>query len=86
MDTFRLRDRDLVWREVGDEVIILDMRASIYASVNESGRTLWLRLAEGASLDDLAGELETEYGLDPVDARRDAEAFLKSLQDRDLLA
>ncbi len=83
---FRLRDRDLVWREVGDEVIILDTRASIYASVNESGRVLWLRLAEGATLDDLAGELQREYGLDAADAKRDAEAFVTSLRERDLLA
>ena len=83
---FRLRDHDLVWREVGDEVIILDTRASIYASVNESGRVLWLRLAEGATLDDLVGELKREYELDSVDARRDAEAFLTSLRERDLLA
>ena len=86
VDTFRLRDQDLVWREVEDEIIILDTRASVYASVNEAGRVLWLKLAEGASLEDLSGELVRHYGLNEADATRDAEAFLQSLRDQDLLS
>ena len=86
MDKFRLREDDLVWREVEDEVIILDMRASVYASVNEAGRVLWLKLAEGASLDELTGELVRQYELNEADATRDAEAFLQSLRDQDLLS
>ena len=86
MDRFRLREDDLVWREVEDEVIILDTRASVYASVNEAGRVLWLKLAEGASLDDLTGELVRHYGLNEADATRDAEAFLHALRDQDLLS
>jgi hypothetical protein len=86
VDRFRLRDDDLVWREVEDEVIILDMRASVYASVNEAGRALWLKLAEGASLDDLTSELVRRYELNEADATRDAKAFLQSLRDQDLLS
>jgi hypothetical protein len=86
VDTFRLRDQDLVWREVEDEIIILDMRASVYASVNEAGRVLWLKLAEGASLDELTAELVRLYELNEADATRDAKEFVQSLRDQDLLS
>jgi hypothetical protein len=86
VSTLRLRDSDLAWREVGDEVVVLDLRASVYATVNEAGRALWLLLADGASEEELIQLLERAYGLDRAQARRDAEAFVSTLKARELLA
>lgn len=86
MERHRLRSQGLIWREVEEEIIILDMEASLYASVNAAGRMLWLRLAEGASLDELASALEGEFGLERTRARADAAAFLGALKSQGLLA
>lgn len=85
MEQLRLRERDLVWREVDDEIVILDIKASVYVGVNASGRVLWLRLVEGATLDELAAELEQVYGLPAASARRDASAFVEAMREQGLL-
>lgn len=85
MEQLRLREHDLVWREVEDEIVILDMRESLYASLNEAGRVLWLRLVEGATFEELEQELTATYGLSPEAAHRDAHAFVSSLSEHGLL-
>ena len=86
VDELRLREQDIVWRQVENEIVILDMKASVYASLNNAGRVLWLRLVDGGTVDDLAAELEREFGLEPEVARRDTEAFVASLRQQGLLA
>jgi hypothetical protein len=85
VERFRLRDHDLVWRQVEDEIIILDLGASLYASLNDAGRVLWMRLVDGATLAELAAELQHAYELAPDVAARDAAAFLARLNDQGLL-
>jgi hypothetical protein len=70
------------FREVGGEVVVLDVRSSSYITVNEAGAVLWRLLAAGATLDDLTGALVGNFGLDADAARRDAQAFLESLTSR----
>jgi hypothetical protein len=70
------------FREVGGEVVVLDVRNSSYVTVNEAGAVLWRLLASGATLDDLAGALVDRFALDADAARRDARAFLESLTAR----
>jgi hypothetical protein len=84
-EQFRLRQQDLAWREVEDEVIVLDTKGSLYASINRSGRLLWLRLGEGASLEQLTDVLVESYGMDRAAAAADAEAFVSSLRTQELL-
>lgn len=85
MEQLHLREHDLVWREVEDEIVILDMKASVYAGVNASGRVLWLRLAAGATEIDLADELQRVYGLSAEVARADVTTFLAAMRAQDLL-
>lgn len=84
--SLQLRTQQLLWREVDDEIVVLDLSKSEYVSVNAAGRTLWLRLARGATRSELADELRQTYGLEPDVARRDADAFVAHLQRQGLLA
>jgi len=60
----KLRTDELVWRQVGDEVLILDAASSQYLSVNETGSALWPLLLEGCQRADLAQSLVTRFGVD----------------------
>jgi Coenzyme PQQ synthesis protein D (PqqD) len=83
---WRARPADEVaWREVDDEVVLLDLRTSMYWSLNGAAAVLWVALADGSSLEELSLRLVTEYGLDPATARRDAWKFLESCLKEDLL-
>lgn len=85
MDHLYVRQNDLVWREVDDEIVILDSKQSRYLSLNNAGRLLWLHLVDGASRSELADVLEQAYGLAPERAAADTQAFLSTLGDLGLM-
>jgi hypothetical protein len=81
----RLKEPDIVWRAVADEVVVLDTRSSQYSSLNESGAVLWARLSDGATVADLVAELCQHYEVDEGTAARDVEVFLEALRAADML-
>ena len=85
-DRLRLRDSGLEWRAVEGEVVALDVDASQYLAINETGRLLWEALAAGATQDELTQLLMAGAGIDRAIAARDAEAFVAALDRRGLLA
>jgi hypothetical protein len=70
------------FREVGGEVVVLDLRSSSYVTVNDAGAVLWRLLSRGATPDELSTALESGFGLPPEQARQDSAAFLESLRAR----
>jgi len=84
-DQYAIDSSEAVWREVGDDVIILDVRTSTYLSLNGSGRLLWLALEGGAKLSDLVALLVDEFAIEESRAVEDVDAFLASLDERQLL-
>ncbi len=75
-----------VWREIGDEVVILDIPTATYLNLNKSARALWKRLDEGATALELAAELVTTYGIAEDQATSDVRSFLDALRERSLLS
>ena len=81
----RLRSGDIVWRQVGDEVVVLDTSSSNYLSVNRSAAALWPLLVEGATPDVLANALASRYGIGQEQATTDVSALVLSLEQLGLL-
>jgi Coenzyme PQQ synthesis protein D (PqqD) len=82
----RLRNEDLAWRMVDDEVVAVDLRTSTYLNTNGSGAVLWLALVEGATDEELVARLVAEFGIDADRARADVDRFLDAVRGRALLA
>lgn len=82
---FKVRSEDLSWREVGEELIVLDQRSSTYLGINSSGVAMWARLVTGATLDQLAAVLTDMFGLPEERARADAQSFLQACKDREFV-
>ncbi len=80
-----LRDEDLAWRTVEDELIAIDVRESTYLTANGSGLMLWDALSTGATSEELAASLVGAYDIDPETARADVDKFLQDLRERGLL-
>ena len=59
-----------VWRQVGDEVVILDVPTATYLTLNSSAVTLWKHLEKGASPAELAAELVATYAITEDKAAR----------------
>lgn len=81
-----LRKDGLTWQVAGDAIVVLDLGGSVYLQLEDSGRLLWERLAEGATTDDLANLLVEEYGIEHELAAADVGAFIEDLRARKLLA
>lgn len=84
-ERLRLRADDVVWRVADGELIVLDVRSSVYITVNRSARVLWDRLVDGATVDDLVEVLRDRYGIDEARAMADTRAFVDDLGSRGLL-
>ncbi|WP_416904080.1 PqqD family protein [Micromonospora echinospora] len=83
--SYRVAHDRVVWREAGDETVVLDTAASVYFGLDRSGTVLWRRLAAGADLSDLAAALTAEAPVDPVRATADVAAFVDALRAHGLV-
>lgn len=81
----RVRANGLAWQQVGDESVVLDLQSSVYFSGNPSGTSLWQRLVEGATTDQLVAALTDEFEVGPEQARGDVLDFLEELRAAGLL-
>jgi hypothetical protein len=86
MTMLQLRMTDLDWREIDQDIVILDGRDASYLTLNGSGALLWRTLAEGATRDELISTLLARYQVDATTAGADTDAFLDSLHERGFLS
>jgi hypothetical protein len=85
MNEHRLRKERLSWREIGDELVVVDVATTTYLSANASAVLLWRELDRGATHDSLVARLTEEFGIDAGQAAADVDAFLADLETRGLL-
>jgi hypothetical protein len=82
----KLRSEDLSWQEIDGELVILDLKSSVYLTTNKTGAFLAKELTEERTADQLVDALVGEYGIDRQRALVDAEAFTDALTNKGLLA
>jgi hypothetical protein len=82
---YQLRKDDLVWRGVAAETVILDLRTSLYLSLNAAAAYLWQSLEKGATERQLVEALSVQFGITEDRAGDDVKAFIARCQERDLL-
>lgn len=81
----KLRSDDLVWQKVDSEIVVLDLRTSIYFRVNGSGATLWELLVTDVTRPQLEAVLVDTYGLTAEQAATDVGVFLDDARGRGFL-
>lgn len=84
-DTVRLREDNLVLREIDGETVLLDLNGSAYFSVNRSGTFLLAMLGADHEREELIRALAGEFDIDEAEAARDTDAFLEALRAERLL-
>ena len=81
----KIRSEDLVWQKVDSEIVVLDLRTSIYFRINGSGATLWEHLTIDATRPQLEAALVDAYGITAEQAKFDVGVFLEEAQQRGFL-
>jgi hypothetical protein len=79
------RGDDMSWREIDDEVIVLDLRSATYLRLNPSGAVLWQQLEPGASEPELVNVLADRFELPVQQATEEVVAFIDSCLEKDII-
>ena len=87
MEPRYIRTQEVLATQLSEaETVMLDTDRGAYYGVRGSARILWDRLAEPATIDELANQLLRHYsGLDRERARVDAQAFVDDLISEELV-
>jgi hypothetical protein len=75
----------VLWQEVGDEIVLLDVDGGAYHGLNEVGGRIWRALEEYPDVTSAYEHLCAIYDVDPVVLRRDLDEFIKRLVGMGLL-
>jgi hypothetical protein len=81
----RRRDDGVVWRELDGEIVLLDLRSSMYFTLNSTGKLLWDLLAQPSTTQVLVASIIDAYGVSDAQAASDVEAFVVALAEHDLV-
>jgi len=76
---------DVLFQEVGGEMVLLDLASEQYFGLDEVGVRIWTLLAEGASVGRILDALEAEYDVERAVLERDVDALLDELAEAGLV-
>ncbi len=78
--------KDVVAREVGGEMVLLDLASGQYFGLDRIGGRIWELLTEGPrSLSDLCDVIEAEFVAPRNTIETDLQALLSSLGEQELI-
>jgi hypothetical protein len=84
-DQWRIRDADVTWRAIDDQVVVLNLITSQYLTLNGTASELWRLLAPGATESGLVAYLVTTYDLESAMATADVAVFLDECRQHEVI-
>lgn len=81
----QLRNDGIAMSDLGGEIVILDLRTSVYFSMRGTAAFLVAELAKGASAETLVQRLLDVYDTTEQTATTDVESFIAELRGHELL-
>lgn len=72
-------------REVAGELVLMDLAAEKYFSLNSSGSVVWSALADGATRSEVAMRVAEAFGIELATAEEDASELIATLLDAGLI-
>jgi hypothetical protein len=76
---------DIIWRDLGDEVVILNVVSNNYFGLSGAGGQMWRHLADHGSIDRTIEALTGEFDADADTLRADLDALIRELEQRSLI-
>ena len=77
--------QQVISRQTGDEMVLLDLESGLYFGVDGVGQRIWETFAEGRNLEEAVAVVVAEYEVEEAQAQADVIAFVSNLVDRGLL-
>lgn len=76
---------NIVWRDVDNEVVILDIESGNYFTLDGVGRMIWKHLADGNSIADTTEAVINEYDVSEENAKSDIEGLIEQLKEEKII-
>ncbi len=77
--------RDVVFRELGGEMVLLNLKSGVYFGLNETGTQMWTLLAELKDPERVVEALEQEYAASRAQLEGDLRELLGTLRAKGLI-
>ena len=77
---------NVLTRELGEEIVLMDLGSEKYFSLNETGTVVWSLMADGADLDFIAQQLSVRFDIDELKAMADVVSLLEHFQSAGLIS
>jgi coenzyme PQQ synthesis protein D (PqqD) len=75
----------VLYKDLGDEAILLDLETETYFGLNAAGTRLWSLLTTAPTIRDAFESMLEEYDVSPAELERDMTALIEELVGRGLL-
>jgi hypothetical protein len=75
----------VIWRDVGGDVVILNVKAGVYFGIDGSGSQMWRELAEHGSVEKTLASLQQQFDVAPDELKRDLDDLLAKLVQKGLV-
>ncbi len=76
---------EFVWKEIGQQVVVLQFETGAYWTLNDTASFIWKSIVEGCSADEAAERLSVEFDVSKESAQADIQEFLKDCIDKKML-
>jgi Coenzyme PQQ synthesis protein D (PqqD) len=84
-ESFKVNPAKVVHETIQGEAIVIHLESGFYYSIDGVGAEIWGLLADGVSVDDVAGELGTRYAADETKIAEEVRRLASELVDEELL-
>ena len=75
----------VVARELGDELVLLDLKAGTYFGLDPVGAVIWQAIDGSATFDDLCSTALAEFEVEEAVLRRDVAELVETLEGKGLV-
>lgn len=85
LSTVLSRGEDYVFNEVDGELVMMNIETGSYASMNETGKSIWELLEEPKTVEFVLKALTEEYDISLEAAQKDVMPFLTQLEEQSII-
>jgi hypothetical protein len=75
----------VIWRDVGGDVVILNVETGVYFGIDGSGSQMWRELAEHGSVEKTLESVQQQFDVGPDELRRDVRDLVELLVEKGLV-
>ena len=84
-ETKPVQRKDIVWKIVDEEGILLHLESSDYFAINDTGLEIWKYMDGKKTLEEIGSKLADEYGIREEAAMKNLKDFIERLLEHKLI-